>query len=972
MLSSDKSNLKFVLLLQKRSCPALGFLLVPYVIDVSTSPTYNLVEVANAKALKDVQYDFIDEDRRSLALSIDSVSDVALSRRYFGGDMVKYRRLSADEKERVDTIRRYVDAIVSEVLQRALELSVPIYKRDEGYTTIFAADLLVVNPYYSRPRFRFRIDPADDNLHYQLSFMEGEEMLTMIGRRVVVISERPAIFLNGHRIYRFRNVDYPMLRVFEKRKSLVVESAKVEGYLKTFVAKCIQNHYVEAQGFRILKRDNSNCTPILMLSADVVGFCLQLIFSYGEKRYCYRSFQKNVELSQENGHYLFWTTQRNAEREEQTMQLLLSLGLRQRNHSVLELDSEGVGLADYAVWLNANSDQLSRYGIIVERYKVDSGGSLYMSTVQLEVKVDDKIDWFDLFAVVHFDGFTIPFSRFRRNIINHDERYVLPSGEVFFMPSEWFTTWRELMFRLSDEVEGEEVVKIPRQSRPLLRCIMPGQERADERNEPFSAIVNAKHIERCGRLDATLRNYQEEGFQWLANLCAHASGGILADDMGLGKTLQTIALLSHLYATEDKVDGHLPSLIVMPVSLISNWQREIQRFAPHLSVALWSQIRDKMSGLIPPQNDALLVSYGLLRSDIEQLSRYSFRLMVLDESQYIKNPHSLTYKAVVRIQTLYHLLLTGTPIENRLSDLWAQMNIANPTLLGSETFFKMYYELPIMRYKNADRAQRLHDVIAPYMLRRTKENVAKDLPPLTEQVIMCRMTEAQKEIYEREKSSFRNELMLSSADSRDASNRNQTAIMVLQALMRLRMIAIDPSMVEEYSDSDVESGKMQTVLEHLLAAMSEGHKVLVFSSFVRDLNILASKLLSNNVRYSMLTGETLERDANINSFNNGEKSVFLLSMRAGGTGLNLIAADYVFFLNPWWNPAVEAQAYSRAHRIGQERPVFVYRFISEGTVEEKILQLQLSKKDLAKQFEATDNPFEVLGVEAMRDLIIEN
>ncbi len=969
------------LLVQRRSNPNMGQVVVPYFIDGTESGVYRLVEVANAKSIKKEEYAAcLSSKYVNIANILEKVSDVNIAKKYFGGDMVKLRRFDIEaNKIAYDNIRQHIDETTTKALHLAAECDMPVFKRVEGYTSLYPQDRLVVNPYLSNPRISFYLND-DKTLHYRFSVREGEECISLYHKRLTIITERPAIFVYRNKVYRMRDVDYPMMRAFENKPFIVIDQSKVETYLKTFVAKCITKYKVDVKGFSLKKKDNSNCVPILNLIEDVMGYCFQLTFAYDDKIYGYRSFQKKVDLEIGEGNYSMLVTQRNVEVEEKVYNMLTTHGLRYRSGSILELDDdvEALSLGACVSWLNANAEQLNAQGISVKN-SIENGSRFYLSKYDLEVRLEEKIDWFDIYAIVHFDGFNIPFLEFRNHIANRIQSYTLPDGSVFIIPQEWFTTWGEIMVNLVNVNVESCSFQMPRTMRTLLRPILVMNEEAESGSAPNN-LTSVSHIERQGLLNASLRTYQEEGFQWLANLCQNVSGGILADDMGLGKTLQTISVINHLYATEDIEDGHLPTLIIVPVSLISNWVHEVNRFAPNLNIVQWSQVKENTVGPTLFKYDLIIVSYRRALSDIKLLSQMQFRMLVVDESQYIKNPHSQTYKAIASIKALHKLLLTGTPIENRLSDLWAQMNIANPHLLGTETAFHINYELPITRYANEERSEKLQNIIAPYILRRTKERVAKDLPPLSEQIILCEMTKEQRTIYESEMSSSRNEILLAAMGGASESKQEvgeettlSAPLLILQALTRLRMIAIDPRMLSEYENIEGQSGKMNVVIEHLQSAIDEGHKVLIFSSFVRDLNILASNLLEKSIKYSMLTGDTRDRDEQIARFNEDpETNVFLLSMKAGGTGLNLTEADYVFILNPWWNPAVEAQAYARAHRIGQQKPVFVYRFISQNTVEEKIVKLQDTKKDLAKAFEATDNPFEVFGMETLRQLIVES
>jgi SNF2 family DNA or RNA helicase len=473
-------------------------------------------------------------------------------------------------------------------------------------------------------------------------------------------------------------------------------------------------------------------------------------------------------------------------------------------------------------------------------------------------------------------------------------------------------------------------------------------------------------------LNATLRPYQIEGFQWLEFLKMNKFGGILADDMGLGKTLQTITLLLHTYKSqkskapepqteqlslfESHIEGFnqsklAPSLIVMPTSLVHNTGSNRAR-----SKDLWKILR---------HYHVVITTYGILRNDVEYFTQMPWEYLILDESQNIKNPTSKGYEAVSQIKAAHYLALTGTPIENSLTDLWAQMNIVNHGMLKSLGFFKKFYETPISKSGDEEKEAHLQKIINPFLLRRTKEMVAKDLPPIMEQVVYCDMLPEQKEIYDREKSGIRNNIL----ESFQSLRQNEQAIMALQALTKLRQIANHPAMTDP--DYKGNSGKFDQIMESLESIISEHHHVLVFSSFVKDLELLETELQNRKIGYEKLIGSTKKRDKVIDRFNKDDKvKVFLISLKAGGVGLNLTKADYVFMLNPWWNPAAEAQAINRAHRIGQTRNVFVYRFISTDTIEEKIALLQEKKNKLAQAFVNTTNPLSQMSAEEIKELFI--
>ena len=406
----------------------------------------------------------------------------------------------------------------------------------------------------------------------------------------------------------------------------------------------------------------------------------------------------------------------------------------------------------------------------------------------------------------------------------------------------------------------------------------------------------------------------------------------------------------------------MSSLIVAPTSLIHNWLNEIKKFVPTLrAIGYTGPTRGKLSD-IAGKFDIIVTSYGILRNDLDQFTNQSFLYVVLDESQMVKNPGSKTYACVMLLKSGNRLVLSGTPIENSLSDLWAQFNFINPGLLGNYNFFQGEFQFPIEKHGDEGKRDRLRQMIAPFFLRRTKSQVASELPELSEQIIYCDMNEVQENYYEREKSKARNLVL----ENINQSGLGKATMQILQSLMRLRQIANHPLLVDEEYISG--SGKFDEIVLNLENLYKEGHKALIFSSFVSHLNIIADWLRKQGINFSMLTGETTRREEVINTFQNkADCPFFLVSLKAGGVGLNLTAASYVFMLDPWWNPAAEKQAINRAHRIGQDKHVMVYRFITQNTLEEKIIRLQERKSQLADIF-VNENPFKNITEEEILEL----
>ncbi|MDE1958809.1 MAG: DEAD/DEAH box helicase [Xanthomonadaceae bacterium] len=443
-------------------------------------------------------------------------------------------------------------------------------------------------------------------------------------------------------------------------------------------------------------------------------------------------------------------------------------------------------------------------------------------------------------------------------------------------------------------------------------------------------------------LRAELRGYQREGLRWLNALAEAELGGVLADDMGLGKTVQLIAHLLVLQASGRLV---APALIVAPTSLIPNWEAELARFAPGLRRLTLHGAQRAGDFAAMATHDLVLTSYALLPRDLDVLRAQPFTLVALDEAQQVKNPRTQARRALLALNAPRRVCLTGTPLENHLGELWSQLDLAVPGLLGDEPAFRRHYRIPIEKQNDAEAQARLNRRIAPFILRRSKSEVAAELPAKTEIVRMVRLEGRQRELYERLRLTLAEELRQVIA----ARGLEQSGIAVLDALLKLRQTCCDPRLVKlESARGIAESAKLDLLMDMLPALVSEGRRALVFSQFTEMLGLIARELERRRLPFVILTGDTRDRAEPVRRFQAGEVPLFLLSLKAGGVGLNLTAADTVIHYDPWWNPAVEAQASDRAHRIGQDKPVFVYRLVAVGTVEERIEAMKERKAELAR------------------------
>ena len=488
-----------------------------------------------------------------------------------------------------------------------------------------------------------------------------------------------------------------------------------------------------------------------------------------------------------------------------------------------------------------------------------------------------------------------------------------------------------------------------------------GLEKLKKRLENFSKV---EELDEPPELRATLRDYQKDGFRWMQFLARHGLHGILADDMGLGKTLQTLA---HLMAEKASGrSGGRPSLVIAPTSVVPNWRAEAVKFAPGLRVLVLNGADRRKYYRSIPHADLVITSFALLQRDIEKLLGFQYHIMALDEAQYIKNPRAKVAQAACRVIARHRICLSGTPIENHLGELWSLMHFLIPGYLGTEDTFQKTFRKPIEEEGDAEKNALLKKRIAPLVLRRTKDQVAKELPPKTIMVHLVELHSDQKDLYETVRATMDKRVREAIA----ARGIEQSQIVFLDALLKLRQICCDPRLLpEDFADGVHSSAKLDFLAELLETLIEEGRRILIFSQFTTMLSLIASHLEKTKVPFLKLTGASKDRGQLVDDFQSGKFPVFLISLKAGGTGLNLTAADTVIHYDPWWNPAAEAQATDRAYRIGQDKPVFVHKLLCQDTVEERIHRLQQEKAKLADGLLADADIVKKLNAAMVRELL---
>ncbi|WP_129717636.1 DEAD/DEAH box helicase [Pedobacter sp. SYP-B3415] len=636
-------------------------------------------------------------------------------------------------------------------------------------------------------------------------------------------------------------------------------------------------------------------------------------------------------------------------RDEEAEKEFLAQVIRQHESFAGQMDNDldffylhRLRFMDHEWFLRAFGDWSAR-GIDVLGFDKLEGSKLNPNKVNVDIKVLSGINWFNAVIEVRYGRKKASLKSVYQAVRNRNHYVQLDDGTRGILPEHWINRFGHF-FTLGEIGEDNEV-HIPKVNFAALEQAAQAEELDTQLQTEIMLMKDKLKPEIStgptavpAGLTGKLRDYQYTGLNWLSRLDELSFGGCLADDMGLGKSIQ---ILAFILSQRAKVQQNT-NLLVVPATLIFNWQQEITRFAPSLRVLVLHGANRRRTTKDFDQYEIIISTYGSLLSDVGFLKTYSFNYIFLDESQNIKNPQSQRYKAARLLQARNRIAITGTPIENNTYDLYSQLSFACPGLLGSKQYFKDIYATPIDTFKVSRRALELQQRIAPFVLRRSKQEVAAELPEKTEMILYCSMGEEQRRIYDAYEREFREYIDAVTGEELKASPMN-----VLKGLTKLRQICNSPKLLGTEALTGTRSAKIELLMEQI-ASKAASHKILVFSQFVGMLNLIATELDHSQLPYCMLTGNTRNREEVVRKFQEDtETRVFLISLKAGGTGLNLTEADYVYLVDPWWNPAVENQAIDRAHRIGQNKRVVAVRLVCSDSVEEKILDLQHSKRDIA-------------------------
>lgn len=796
----------------------------------------------------------------------------------------------------------------------------------------------------SSARLQYGIVESDEMWRIEVLFCTGS-IQSPLDTSYRILTQNPIWILHENSLYKVEDADFAGLAILltSKNQPPPIPRSDLKVFIEQIYPGLCDEANIKLPDSVVTRQIEDIGSKKIQLSEVDRHLDIKLILRYGELDVPY-SHPRSRFFRLEND--VVHIIRRNEENEKEIYHHLIETGLRPLSDGTLRVTGSRV-----LTWMFNNLSRLEQedFEIVgrdtLSKYRIRTGEP------NVEVQISSKIDWFDLNIKVDVEGIQLKLSDLKKAIRKKNRIVKLSDGSLARIPEDWFDRFRTLFHFSNVTDEGTQVARF----HATLIDTLFEESNARRTDRDFEKMVERlrlfKKIKKKRipkRLKGKLRPYQKAGYDWLYFLNEFGFGGCLADDMGLGKTIQTLALLQH-----EKESGPMkPNLVVCPTSVVFNWQKEIERFTPDLRVGQHTGLVRNLSTQIAEEPDIILTTYGIMLREIESLMQIKFHYVILDESQKIKNPDSQTARAACLLDANHRLVLTGTPVENNTLELWSQFHFLNPGLLGSLTQFRQMFTLPIEKHQHQEPAELLRKLIFPFILRRNKEHVARELPPKFEQVIHCPMNPEQLDLYTFWRDHYRAMLL----DQIDSDGLAKSRMHILQGLSKLRQIACHARLVDNTKVED--SGKFESLKEFVAEITAEKHKILIFSQFVRMLKLVRAWCDEAGYAYSYLDGATRKREEEVERFQTDPAiPLFLISLKAGGTGLNLTAADYVIHIDPWWNPAVEMQATDRAHRIGQDKPVFVYRLITKDSVEEKMLELQGRKKSLVDNLIRADSSF---------------
>lgn len=954
-MSFEKENMQLVMVVRHNRY--LGLLLTPYLVS-RENPNFLTAQQAFSTKEKETLESSWQKTLHEHSLNCEpqEVANRFHKRRVQAS--VFFNKL---EKRTFDlVVLPFVWKQTYKILQIGLKYELPIYL-GTSWPNLYPDQRLTFRQEKTTPLLHF--ERTAEKTLYKLKLRQGAENIRL-NPTDVLLSNKPCLLVNDTQLLHFDpEINGKLLVPFLHKETIEIPRRAEKQYFEQFIRKMANHIEIEAHGFEFI---DLNPKPLAQLIPEEnwkgeQGLSLKFIYD-GKHIYAGNKQQRFTSLHTDETGFVFRRINRNKTLENQYIDKLKKLGFMQEE-SFFELRHQPEDQLEQLIYfLQENNEILHKAGFQIEQ---PEEAYYILSKPYMDFSSQAKNDWFDLQLMIKVGTIEFPFIALRNHLIQGKKTYRLANGQLFLIPQNWFEKYRGLAIHIN--TDKEQQLRISKQHAMLLpdkTAPIPAQI---ETSTTYTAVPYPVLNK------AELRSYQKTGFQWLNWLISQGFGGILADDMGLGKTIQIISLLACRYAekplntnstnkteipldlfsepTVEMADESVfnfpntskPTLIVMPASLIHNWINEFRKFIPKLRYLNYTGTDRSLAEFQRGNCQLILTTYGILRNDIETLNKIAYHLVILDESQAIKNRTSKTSQAVYSLIKEHGIAMTGTPIENSLYDLWSQFEFSSPGLLGTIDQFEFHYLNPIVKQKNETASTDLKTLISPYILRRTKTAVEPDLPQLTQIVNYCDMLPEQHDFYEKEKSRLRN-FILQAKENPELNKK--LSVLALRALMKLRQIANHPVLANK--ETALGSGKFEAVIEKLETLLAEGQKVLIFSSFTSHLQQFAKYFEQQKIAYALLKGSTRNRKEVIEKFKQDNKLLpFLISLKSGGFGLNLTEAGYVFILDPWWNPAAEMQALSRAHRIGQDKKVFVYRFISKDSIEEKIMDLQFYKSRLS-------------------------
>ncbi|PDS24524.1 DEAD/DEAH box helicase [Flavobacterium branchiophilum] len=815
-----------------------------------------------------------------------------------------------------------------------------------------------------------KFDKTENDIKYSLFLKSQDQLLIPEKQSITLLLNKSKWMVLNKKLVGLEGINTKNIEPFLKKNAIEISLKLAPQYFENFIKNIVKKVDFEATGFESIVK-NQPIKVGLNLQNDFFTnqYLISLHLDYAGYVF---DFEKNKNIHSELDledltNIKITRFVRNPEAEQQYIAALQELGLNIINNAFFGLKAHEKDRYQNVEWLIENKQNIENKGFVLDYIGIENK-KLHVAIPQIKSSNTLKNDWFDIEMTIICGSLSFHFYEILPHLKEGQRLFLLPNDCYFLIPSAWFTTYSSLA-RMAKVQDG--MMRLPKSN----FTIIDGLPELDHQLMTSSEVAFSPST----AVKAHLRPYQIEGAKWLFEHFCNGLGACLADDMGLGKTLQTLTTLTAVKEQIQTKEATVPmydlfgnvvsnsqtflkALIILPSSLIFNWYNEAKKFTPHFSVIQYSGADRKKLVKKLDKYDLIFTSYAIAQRDSAIFAKYHFNYLILDESQYIKNKNSETFKRINEIQAVNKISLSGTPIENSLNDLWSQMQFINPNLLGTFDFFVKNYKVPIEKNQDEQALLELKSLIKPFVLRRTKEQVLDDLPDKMEQIYYCDMEPDQAKMYEEEKSKARNYLL-------NLTDEKAGKLQIINTLMRLRQLSNHPKMID--ANSELDSGKFLAVTQYIASLLKANQKTIVFSSFVSNLAFYEQWCLDHNVLYCKLTGQTKpkEREAAVKRFQEQEEiKLFFISLKAGGVGLNITKASYVLFLDPWWNPFAEAQGIGRAHRIGQENKVNVVRFISKNTVEEKIISLQESKKILSNSL--LDDNFVSAEIEQNLDYIL--